>query len=145
MAGQWAYFDTSVLVKRYVKERGSRRARVLLRRHRFLSSAIAPLEVISALVRRRSAGELTKRDFSAILSRLRGDRDYWEVVQVSPLVLERGEGLIRTTGLRSLDAIHVASALVFQAGSGIRIPFVTGDTVQREAAREMGLDVVWIP
>ncbi|MGH7387624.1 MAG: type II toxin-antitoxin system VapC family toxin, partial [Candidatus Methylomirabilales bacterium] len=62
MAGQWAYFDTSVLVKRYVREPGSRRARVLLRRYRFLSSAIAPLEVISALVRRQSAGELTKRN-----------------------------------------------------------------------------------
>jgi predicted nucleic acid-binding protein len=145
MARQWAYFDTSVLVKRYVRELGSRRAQVLLRRYRFLSSAIAPLEIISALARRRSAGELTKRDFSAILSRLRRDRDYWELVEVSPLVLERGEDLIQATGLRALDAIHVASALVFQAGSGIRIPFVTGDAGQQEAARQMALDVVFVP
>ena len=145
MAGQWAYFDTSVLVKRYVREPGSRRARVLLRRYRFLSSAIAPLEVISALVRRESAGELTKRNFSAILSRLQSDRTYWELVEVTPLVLERGEDLIQATGLRTLDAVHVASALVFQAASGIRIPFVTGDTVQREAAGQMALDVLWVP
>lgn len=145
MAAQWAYFDTSVLVKRYVKEPGSRQVMLLLRRYRFLSSAVAPLEAISALVRRWSAGELSKRDFSSILSRLRNDRAYWELVEVSPLVLERGENLIQTTRLRTLDAIHVASALVLQAASGIRIPFVTGDAVQREAAGQMALDVVWVP
>ena len=46
---RWAYFDTSVLVKRYVKEQGSAAARRLLQRYRFLSSAVAPVEVVSQI------------------------------------------------------------------------------------------------
>jgi hypothetical protein len=43
-----------------------------------------------------------------------------------------------------MDAIHVASLVTFQAASGTRIPFVTGDDRQREAAAQIGLNVVWI-
>jgi predicted nucleic acid-binding protein len=74
MPAPLAYFDTSVLVRRYVREPGAARARMLFRRYRFLSSAIAPVEVMSALSRRRAAGELTERDFRAILSRMQTTR-----------------------------------------------------------------------
>ncbi len=144
MAAPWAYFDTSVLVKRYVREPGSSRARALFRRHRFLSSAIAPLEVMAALCRRRAAGELIPEDFSAILTRMREDRSYWELVEVSPLVLSRAEELIGDGVLRTLDAIHVASAVAFETASGVRVPFITGDARQQGAATHVGLDVVWV-
>jgi predicted nucleic acid-binding protein len=144
MPPAWAYFDTSVLVKRYVIEQGSSRARMLLRRHRFLSSAIAPVEIISALCRRHATGELSQRDFAAILSRIRKDRAYWELVEVSPLVLGRAEDLVQEAALRTLDAIHVASALAFQTLSGVSVPLITGDARQRDAAGQLGLDVVWV-
>jgi predicted nucleic acid-binding protein len=144
MAAPWAYCDTSVLLKRYIREKGSMQTRKLLRRYRFLSSAITPVEATSALCRRRTAGDLAQRDFDAILSHIRRDRAYWELVAVSPLVLTRAEELIQTTSLRTLDALHLASALVFQATSGIRIPFLTADVRQREAASGLDLDVVWV-
>ena len=93
---EWAYFDTSVLVKRYVREAGSKRARELLRHHRFLSCAIAPLEAVSAFSRRQVAGELSARNFSAIMSRLRADLGHWELVEVSASVLARAEEVIRS-------------------------------------------------
>ena len=144
MLAAWAYFDTSALVKRYVKEPGSDRVAALLRGHRFLSSAIAPVEATSAFRRRTVTGGLTQRDLTAILARMRRDRAYWELVEVTGLVLDRAEELIRGTGLRTLDAIHVASALIFQGASGMAIPFVTADVEQREAASQVNLDVVWI-
>jgi len=144
MAARWAYFDTSVLVKRYLREDGSPQARSLLRRYRFLSSAIAPIEAMSAMCRRRASGELDADDFVAIRSRMRNDRAYWELVEVSPLVLSRAEDLIQQTDLRTLDALHVASALTFKAASGINLAFVTGDGQQRDAAKESGLDVIWV-
>ena len=55
MAPPFAYFDTSVVVKGYVREPSSTMARALLRRHRCVSSAILRLEVVSALNRRRAA------------------------------------------------------------------------------------------
>jgi predicted nucleic acid-binding protein len=141
---RWAYFDTSVLVKRYVKEEGSATARRLLQRYRFLSSAIAPVEVLSALSRRHTAGELTRRDFLAIRSRFDKDRSYWELVEVGAIVLSQAEELVQKTGLRTLDALHVASALTFQAASGLIIPFITADIRQREAAEKLALNLIWV-
>lgn len=143
-AARWAYFDTSVLVKRYVKEEGSAVARRLLQRYRFLSSAIAPVELMSALSRRRAAEELTPRDFLAIRSRLHKDRSYWELVEVGAIVLSQAEELVQKTGLRTLDAVHVASALTFQAASGLTIPFITADVRQRDAAERLALSLVWV-
>ncbi|MDF0653123.1 MAG: type II toxin-antitoxin system VapC family toxin [Nitrospira sp.] len=143
-AVRWAYFDTSVLVKRYVKEEGSTTARHLLQRYRFLSSAIVSVEVLSALSRRRTAGELTPRDFLAIRTRLHKDRSYWELVEVGALVLSQAEELVQTVGLRTLDALHVASALTFQAASGLTIPFITADSLQREAGERLALNLVWV-
>jgi len=144
MPSDWAYFDTSVLVKRYLREAGSFRARSLLRKHRFLSSAIAPIELMSALCRRLASGELAKRDFTEIRARMLRDRATWELVEVTPLVLSQAENLVQQASLRTLDALHVATALAFQAESGIRVPFITGDDRQRQASEQLELDVVWV-
>lgn len=143
-ARHWAYFDTSVLVKRYVKEEGSGLTRRLLQRFRFLSSAIAPVEAMSALCRRRASGELMPRDFLAIRARLHKDRAYWEFVELGEQVLRHAEELVQKTDVRTLDALHIASAVMFQAASGLTIPFITSDAKQRDAAQAMGLTILWV-
>lgn len=143
-ARHWAYFDTSVLVKRYVKEKGSGPTRRLLQRFLFLSSAIAPVEALSALSRRWACGELMPRDILAIRSRLDKDRAYWELVEVSEPVLRHAEVLVQKTDIRTLDALHIASAIMFQTASGLTIPFITSDTKQRDAAQAMALTVIWV-
>jgi uncharacterized protein len=141
---RWAYFDTSVLVKRYVKEQGSAAARRFLQRYRFLSSAVAPVEVLSVVSRRCTVGELTQRDFLAIRSRLHKDRSYWELVEVGEIVLNQAEELAKKTGLRTLDALHLASALTFQAASGLTVPFITADVRQRKAAEMLEMNLMWV-
>src|SRR5439155_8404011 len=89
MAVAHAYFDTSVLVKRFVDESGSARARALSRRYRFLSSAIAPAEATSAVSRRRAAGDLSEPDVADILERMARERRTWELVAITSLVLSR--------------------------------------------------------
>jgi predicted nucleic acid-binding protein len=141
----FAYFDTSALIKRYVSEKGSGRVVSLLRRHDLLSSAITPVEVMSALCRRKRNGELSDEDFAVTLNRVQGERTRWELVELGGTVLSRAEEIIQgRVPMRALDAIHVASLVTFQAASGTRIPFVSGDERQREAAGHIGLDVVWV-
>jgi predicted nucleic acid-binding protein len=144
VAGPWAYFDTSVLVKRYVREADTGRARALLDRHRFLSSAILPVEALAALGRRHEARDLSRADFEAITEQLRRDRLHWELVDPTRPVLGRAEQLAGQYALRALDALHVASALEFEAAADVRIPFVTADRRQRDSAARAGLGVVWI-
>jgi predicted nucleic acid-binding protein len=141
----FAYFDTSALVKRYVRERGSAQVGSLLRRHDLLSSAITPVEILSALWRRKRSGDLSEEDFSALLSRVQSDRLRWELVEVGGAVLSRAEGIVQgNVPVRALDAVHVASLLEFQAASAIQISLVTGDARQRDAANYLGLGVIWV-
>jgi predicted nucleic acid-binding protein len=145
MAPAWAYFDTSALVKRYINERGSMLITGLMRRHDFLSSAITPVEVMSAFCRRRREGDLSEKNFLAVSRRVQNDRVQWELVEVSSTVLNRAEELIQgIIPIRALDAIQVASLVTFQAASALRIPFVTADERQREAGTQFGLDVIWV-
>ena len=144
MPTSWAYFDTSILIKRYVQEIGSSQARTLLKKHRILTSAIASTEAVSALSRRRTLGELTAKHFAETLSRIKADRAYWELVEVGNVILDKAEEMIIQTGLRTLDAIHLASILTFHTASDIHIPFITGDIKQREAADQVGLDTIWV-
>ena len=139
-----AYFDTSVLVKNYVTETGSPRARELLAHYQFLSSFITPVELMSALMRRRSTGDLSAAEIPPILARAQEDRTYWKLLDVSQTVLNRAEEIVQSTRIRTLDALHVASLINFQAISDISVSFVTADARQRDAARRVGLDVVWV-
>jgi uncharacterized protein len=141
----FAYFDTSALLKRYIREPGSAQVASLLRRHDLLSSAITPVEILSALWRRKRSGDLSEENFSATLSRVQSDRTRWELIEVSATVLSRAEGFVQVVvPVRALDAIHVASLMVFHAASSVQIQFVTGDGRQRDAATNLGLDVVWV-
>src|SRR5205809_8126048 len=104
-----AYFDASVLVKNYVREAGSARARALLRTYSFLSSAITPVELMSALMRKHSTGELNLHDLPRMLARIRADRPYWNLLDVGASVLSQGEALVQKPRLRTLAGIHLSS------------------------------------
>lgn len=138
----WAYFDTSALVKRYVRERGTIEVRRLLRKYRILSSSVMPVELLSALTRRHGQKELSEPDYTAILSRIKQDRAFWELIEVTPGVLARAEEMVLDLKVRALDAIHLASAAIFQDSTGRSPLFVTSDERQLEAAEECGLGVV---
>ena len=46
-------------------------------------------------------------------------------------------------GAADFDAVHLAAALTFQSTAGLRVPFVTADARQRDAAEPSGLPVFW--
>lgn len=137
-----AYFDTSVLVKQYVEEAGSVSARRLFLRFQVVSSALTPVEMMSALARRRAAREIPPPHVERALTQIRVERGHWRLILIDTLVLGRAEALVRDHTLRTLDAIHIASALVYGDALGVRLPFVTADERQRDAAARLVLDVV---
>jgi uncharacterized protein len=136
----WAYFDTSALVKRYVDEPGRREVQQLLRRHDCVTSAILPVELRSALRRRVAERTLDSSHGSEILNRVAADRVYWTVIEVGTDVLNGAEALVSAHPLRTLDAIHVASAQLFAGRLSIaELVFVSADRRQTEAASAIGL------
>lgn len=139
-----AYFDTSVLVKTYVQERGSAAAVEALGRYAMVTSAIAPIELTSALRRRRDSGDLAAGDMEPIRESIRRDRSAWRLLSVDDSVLDRAEDVAGRVAVRALDAVHLASALVFRDERRAAAPFITADERQRRAAAALGLDVLFV-
>jgi predicted nucleic acid-binding protein len=136
----WAYFDTSALVKRYVDEPGRREVQQILRRHDCVTSTILPVELRSALRRRVAERTLDSSRVSEILKRVAGDRAYWTVIEVGTEVLSGAEALVSVHPLRTLDAIHVASAQLFAARLSMAdLLFVSSDKRQTDVASAIGL------
>ncbi len=137
-----AYFDTSAIIKRYLEEHGAVQVRRLIRRFDISSSVLAPLQATSALVRRHAAGDLGQEAFDKAVAGVKGDSKHWELVQVEERILEEAEAIILKSGLKTVDALHVASALCLQQRSSEHVPFITADRRQAAAARAHGLDVI---
>ena len=136
----YAYFDTSALIKRYVEEPGRRELLALLRKNYCVVSAVLPLEVRTALRRRVSEKTIEARRVPAILKRLAADRQFWTVIEVSSEVLAIAETLTAAHPLRAIDAIHVASARLFAARTGLpAFTFVSADIQQTTAATALGM------
>ena len=123
------YLDSSAIVKLAIEERESGPLRRHLRRRGPLtSSAIARTEVMRALLDEGDPGLARGRE---VLGRL-------NLVRVNDRVLVAAGGLLPTE-LRSLDAIHLATAL--QLGDDVR-QLVTYDERMAEAARTLGVRTV---
>jgi hypothetical protein len=83
-------------MRRYGRERGSVRVVSLLHRPDLLSSAITPVEVWSALSRKKREGDLSEEHFYTTLSKIQSERVHWALVEVSEPVLN--QEIVQGTG-----------------------------------------------
>lgn len=123
------YLDSSALVKLVVAEPESTALRLYLIEHRErVSSALAHVEVGRA-VRRKGASEAALRRAEQVLARI-------GLVAIDEPLLREAAAL-SPTGLRSLDAVHLATALSLDGLDAV----VTYDRRFDAAASEAGLAV----
>jgi predicted nucleic acid-binding protein len=123
------YLDSSAIVKLVVREPESAALRRYLQRRRpVVASALARAEVLRALL---PAGEEAVARGRRVLGSL-------DLLRVNDRVLDAA-GLLRPPALRSLDAIHLATAR--QLGAELRA-LVTYDDRMAEAAAGLGFRVV---
>lgn len=122
------YLDASALVKLVVTERETRALRAFLQEHFLrLTSRIATVEVSRAVARHPAAA---KAPVAAAFSGV-------ALIELSAEVVAAAADLLPPT-LRTLDAIHVASAQSVEADLAA---FVTYDSRQAEAGGAAGLRV----
>lgn len=120
------YLDSSALVKLAIAEPGSAALRRHLRRRRpLVSSALARTEVVRALLPDGPAAVEAGRE---VLRRV-------ELLRVNDRVLDAAGALVPTE-LRSLDAIHLATAQLLGSDLGL---FVAYDERLLAAAAAVGL------
>ena len=132
------FFDTSALTKRYVEEEGSEKVRALCAEAEALgvSSLVLP-ELVSTLCRLVREGRLSSENYRSLKSSVQADLSDADLCDISQDVFEQALRCLELHPLRTLDALHVASALVYQPDL-----FVSADRRQTEAAHREGLAVV---
>ena len=129
------YVDTSALLKRYVDEHDSDLAEQLVASDPVLvTSWVTLVELRRNLARLVGAGEV-----AGIRAQVHADLDAFALVLVDPTVCEMAADLAEQLGVRSLDAIHLASARRLHLPA---LTFVTFDLRQAQAARTLGFTVL---
>ena len=135
------FIDSSALAKRYVAERGTDRVVDRCRgAGEVVVSIICAPELISAFQRLRRENMLSSGQYRALKNDLAADLAEATIVQLTEAVLSRTIETLEQTAVRTLDAIHVASALEVSCDL-----FLSADRRQCEAARKMGMRVEEIP
>ena len=129
------YVDSSALMKRYVEEPESSIAeRLLLGDSVLATSWLTFVEVRRNLARLLSGDELRKAK-----AHCAADFEGMALVAVDEVVCRSAAQIGELLGVRSLDAIQLASAQRLGIAS---LPFVTFDLRQAQAARSLGFTVL---
>lgn len=138
------FFDTSALVKIFHKEAGSDTVLELINLDNvsLWMSELARLEFMSALYRRLRMDELTENQLEDVFNVF---EDEWKSFRTEPLgfgVLIEAEKLLkdhaRTVGLRTLDALHLAT---FQLISEKDWKFIVADKVLSKTAAKLEIQI----
>ena len=138
-----AYFDASALVKRYVEsETGAAAVAALWPTCECHSTTFAAVEVRAALARRRRDGTLAASAEATLVAAAQLDQAEMELVPPATPVLEEALRLVAVHPLRTLDALHLASALIVARRGPAEFVLVTADQRLAAAARAEGLRVI---
>jgi predicted nucleic acid-binding protein len=122
------YLDSSALVKRYVKEFGSDSVvEAMARASAYKMCRIGFVETVRAVAREGGLDQVEKME---------SDWTRVDVIEVDRALAEDAARLAVRHRLRTLDALHLAAALVVP---GDDPTFVTWDADLHRAAREQGL------
>jgi predicted nucleic acid-binding protein len=134
------FFDSSAFVKRFVQEVGSDQIDgICMQASTVGLSIICFPEMLSALNRKVRENVLDKAGYMLLKQAITEDIQDTEIVNVDAGVMRNTIRLLEQNTLRSLDAIHIASAIEWNAEL-----FVSADKRQIQAAENGGLAVHFV-
>jgi predicted nucleic acid-binding protein len=132
------FFDSSAFAKRYIAEPGSDKVEKICLQSSMLGvSSICLPEIISALCRLRRQSAITEDEYETAKQALLRDLQDALVCNITPSVIKQSIHILETNKVRSLDALHIACALEFEAEA-----FVSSDVHQLSAAKTVGPKVL---
>ena len=100
---------------------------------RVVTSSITAIECARALVRANHAGRITAVEERAALHLLDEAMDSWHVLDMSEDIIARARARFPVEPVRSLDAIHLASASSILAAGGAVTALSLDDRVRANA------------
>jgi predicted nucleic acid-binding protein len=134
-----AYLDTSALLRLVLREDGA--LDEVRRCDQLVSSELLVVESARTLDRLRVQGVLTAEEATARRRLVDDWLDAVDLVLLRPPVLRRASEPLPTP-LGTLDAIHLATALVWRDRENTDLTIATHDAALASAARSFGFDVL---
>ncbi|MES2178968.1 MAG: type II toxin-antitoxin system VapC family toxin [Gemmatimonadota bacterium] len=113
---------------------------ILRRAERVVASTLTGLECARGLARAKAANRISETDELAALRLLDVAESTWDLLDLAGRVIEDARGAFPVEPVRSLDAIHLATALMFQEAFGPVVMLSFDDRI-RANATALGLSV----
>ena len=105
-----------------------------------MTSDLTLLECVRNIQRALAMGRLTQTVADGLIARLHSASATWEVLRLLPIILERAKQRFPNEPIRSLDALHVASALHARTAYP-SLAVLSLDHRIRKVAEDLGFDV----
>ena len=136
-----AYLDASALVKRHVDERGSRETVEFTADAEVVATSVISRAEVAAALAKAVRAKLLKENGAREAQRAFAAQ-WLDIarIPVTEALVSRAETLAWDYSLRGYDAVHLASALVFQESMGTAIRLATFDKQLWGAARRAGME-----
>ncbi len=136
------YLDTSALVKQYVQEAGSKDVQKLIKSADHSgTSLITRTEMAAALSRAVRMKLLPASEAETAWKQFLGEWSALSRLKVSGQIIDRAAALTWMYSLRGYDAVHLASAILWQETMEAQITLATFDRELWSAASQAGLSV----
>ncbi|WP_420799901.1 type II toxin-antitoxin system VapC family toxin [Nitrospira moscoviensis] len=140
------YWDTSALVKQFIEEAGTRDVTAWrLQAPPHATATIAFTEAFSAFRRRVRESALKEPQYQEVVRRFLREWPSYVRITLDEGVLDRSRSLLERHALRTLDAIHLASALQLQDHLDEPSVLISADARLLNAAALERLDIRRLP
>jgi predicted nucleic acid-binding protein len=135
------YAESSAVVAWLLDEAASPAVRrILAEAETVVASDLTLIECDRVLIRATALGDLTEAQAADRRARLNAAAAGWEIMRVDDEVVERARRPFPAEPIRTLDALHLASALIArQAIAGLEL--LSLDDRIRTAGRQLGIRV----
>lgn len=139
------YLDASALVKRYLQEVGTAEVEALIDEAQLTAtSLISRAEVVAALSKAARMNLVTKEEAAHAAQQFRADWPALFRLRLDETTLAQADSLAWNYGLRGFDAIHLATAQIWQEALNEAVVFATYDKQLWQAAQQISLQA-WPP
>jgi predicted nucleic acid-binding protein len=106
-----------------------------------VASDLTLIECDRVILRAAALGELTEAEAADRRAQLTAAASHWQILRVAPEIVERARQPFPGEPIRTLDAIHLASALTARTAI-VGLMLLSLDDRVRKAGKKLGLGII---
>ena len=105
-----------------------------------IASDLTLIECDRVLIRSTALNEITEKQATRLRSRLNAAAAHWNLLRIAPEIVDRARRRFPVEPVRTLDALHLSSAMLASSATDDFAILTLDDRIRRNAI-EMGLSI----